>query len=71
MAENNPDIQTRINDLALKANDKRYEAFLLEQEAIDINIHALGFLTSPQVSCNFLKTSHLLPEFRAYFTERA
>lgn len=28
--------QTRINDLAPAANGKRYEAFLMEQEAIDM-----------------------------------
>lgn len=30
----NQDIQNRINDLALKANQKRYEAYILEQEAL-------------------------------------
>ena len=32
----NQDIQNRINDLALKANQKRYEAYILEQEALKI-----------------------------------
>lgn len=32
----NQDIQKRINDLALDANEKRYEAYLLEQEALRI-----------------------------------
>ena len=32
----NQDIQNRINDLALKANQKRYEAYMLEQEALRI-----------------------------------
>lgn len=32
----NRDIQNRINDLALKANQKRYEAYILEQEALKI-----------------------------------
>ena len=32
----NQDIQAQINHLALKANKKRYEAFLLEQEALKI-----------------------------------
>lgn len=32
----NQDIQKRINDLALDANEKRYEAYLLEQEALKI-----------------------------------
>lgn len=32
----NKEIQTRINELALEANQKRYEAFQLEQEAIRI-----------------------------------
>ena len=32
----NQDIQNRINDLALKANQKRYEAYILEQEALRI-----------------------------------
>lgn len=32
----NQDIQKRINDLALDANEKRYEAYLLEQEALNI-----------------------------------
>ena len=32
----NQDIQNRINDLALKANKKRYEAYILEQEALKI-----------------------------------
>lgn len=30
------DVQKRINDLALEANEKRYEAYLLEQEALRI-----------------------------------
>lgn len=29
-------IQNKINDLALQANKKRYEAYLLEQEALKI-----------------------------------
>lgn len=32
----NQDIQNKINDLALKANQKRYEAYMLEQEALKI-----------------------------------
>lgn len=32
----NKDIQKKINDLALEANQKRYEAFLLEQQALEI-----------------------------------
>lgn len=32
----NQDIQNRINDLTLKANQKRYEAYILEQEALRI-----------------------------------
>lgn len=32
----NKDIQKKINDLALEANNKRYKAYLLEQEAIDL-----------------------------------
>ena len=32
----NSEIQKRINDLALKANEKRYEAYKLEQEALRI-----------------------------------
>lgn len=32
----NQDIQNKINDLALKANKKRYEAYMLEQEALKI-----------------------------------
>lgn len=32
----NQDAQTKINHLALKANEKRYEAYLLEQEALKI-----------------------------------
>lgn len=32
----NQDIQNRINDLALKANQKRYEAYILEQESLKI-----------------------------------
>lgn len=32
----NQDIQDRINDLALQANQKRYEAYMLEQEALKI-----------------------------------
>lgn len=32
----NQDIQNKINDLALKANQKRYEAYILEQEALKI-----------------------------------
>lgn len=32
----NPIIQQRINDLALQANEKRYEAYKLEQEALRI-----------------------------------
>lgn len=32
----NKDIQRRINDLAVQANEKRYEAYLLEQEALRI-----------------------------------
>lgn len=32
----NQDIQNRINDLALKANQKRYEAYILEKEALKI-----------------------------------
>lgn len=32
----NKDIQKKINDLALEANQKRYEAYLLEQQALDI-----------------------------------
>lgn len=32
----NQDIQNRINDLALQANQKRYEAYMLEQEALKI-----------------------------------
>ena len=32
----NKDIQKKINDLALEANKKRYEAYLLEQEALKI-----------------------------------
>lgn len=32
----NQDVQKRINDLALEANEKRYEAYLLEQEALRI-----------------------------------
>ena len=30
------DIQTRINELALQANQKRYEAYLLEQRALKV-----------------------------------
>ena len=32
----NPDIQKQINDLALQANEKRYQAYLLEQEALKV-----------------------------------
>lgn len=32
----NHDIQKRINDLALEANQKRYEAYKLEQKALEI-----------------------------------
>ena len=32
----NRDIQDRINELALQANDKRYEAYVLEQEALKV-----------------------------------
>lgn len=32
----NQDIQNKINDLALEANQKRYEAYMLEQEALKI-----------------------------------
>lgn len=32
----NKDIQKKINDLALEANQKRYEAYLLEQQALEI-----------------------------------
>lgn len=32
----NQDIQNKINDLALLANQKRYEAYMLEQEALKI-----------------------------------
>ena len=32
----NQDIQNKINDLALQANEKRYKAYLLEQEALKI-----------------------------------
>jgi len=32
----NQDIQNKINDLALKANQKRYEAYILEKEALKI-----------------------------------
>lgn len=32
----NKDIQRRINDLALEANEKRYEAYKLEQKALEI-----------------------------------
>ena len=32
----NKTIQKQINDLALLANDKRYEAYKLEQEALSI-----------------------------------
>jgi len=32
----NKDIQKRINDLALEANEKRYEAYKLEQKALEI-----------------------------------
>lgn len=31
----NKDVQKRINDLALEANQKRYEAYLLEQQALE------------------------------------
>lgn len=30
------DIQTKINNLALEANEKRYEAYKLEQKAMEI-----------------------------------
>ncbi len=30
----NQDVQKQINDLALQANEKRYQAYLLEQEAL-------------------------------------
>ncbi len=32
----NKDIQKQINDLALEANEKRYEAYKLEQQALQI-----------------------------------
>ena len=32
----NKNIQQKINDLALEANEKRYEAYLLEQQALKI-----------------------------------
>ena len=32
----NQDVQAKINALALKANEKRYESYLLEQEALKI-----------------------------------
>ena len=32
----NKDVQVKINDLALEANKKRDEAYLLEQEALKI-----------------------------------
>lgn len=32
----NKDIQDRINELALQANNKRYEAYVLEQEALKV-----------------------------------
>ena len=32
----NHDVQKQINDLALEANQKRYEAYQLEQEALRI-----------------------------------
>jgi len=32
----NQDIQSKINDLALEANQKRYEAYMLEQKALKI-----------------------------------
>lgn len=33
---NNQDVQRQINELALEANAKRYEAYKLEQEALRI-----------------------------------
>lgn len=39
----NKDVQQRINNLALEANEKRYQAYKLEQEAIEImNSEVLG-----------------------------
>ena len=32
----NQDVQKQINDLALQANEKRYKAYLLEQEALKV-----------------------------------
>ena len=32
----NKEIQARINELALQANQKRYEAYLLEQRALKV-----------------------------------
>ena len=32
----NADAQRRINELALKANEKRYEAYKMEQQALKI-----------------------------------
>lgn len=32
----NQDVQKQINDLALQANEKRYQAYLLEQEALKV-----------------------------------
>ena len=32
----NHTVQKKINDLALEANEKRYQAYLLEQEALQI-----------------------------------
>ena len=32
----NHEVQKKINDLALEANEKRYQAYLLEQEALQI-----------------------------------
>ena len=32
----NQDIQKQVNDLALQANEKRYKAYQLEQEALKV-----------------------------------
>lgn len=41
----NKDIQKEINDLALTANEKRYEAYKLEQQALEIMNHEVIYAT--------------------------
>ena len=52
----NHDVQKKINDLALEANKKRYEAYKLEQKALEIMDKEVIYAKWGDPGCQDIKT---------------